>query len=198
MGGWRRPHRGEVVVGTDTSTDCRRAVEFALGEARLRDADLVAVMSIGSGTRPDSIGGVSTGRIEAAEHRLRQFLASVGTGAVDVSMVVTTLPAADALVDRSRSAELLILGAPVGSVSAPGSVSRRCLDSAQCPVTVVPPARARRPAADHPDSARRRASSARRRRGRGPSTLGVPGPARDDRLGGEHHARMDRGRVLVR
>lgn len=198
MGGWRGPHRAEVVLGTDTSAQGRRAVEFAVREATLRDADLVAVMSIGGDAPSGSTTGVSTGRIPAAEHRLRHFLASVGTGGVDVTMVVTTLPAADALVDRSRSAELLILGAPVGSVSAPGSVSRRCLDSAQCPVTVVPPARARRPAADHPDSARRRASSARRRRGRGPSTLGVPGPARDDRLGGEHHARMDRGRVLVR
>lgn len=147
MGGWRRPHRAEVVVGTDTSTDCRRAVEFAVREARLRDADLVAVMSIGSGARPDSVGGVSTGRIEAAEHRLRQFLASVGTGGLDVTMVVTTLPAADALVDRARFAELLVLGAPAGSVSTPGSVSGHCLNAARCPVTVVPSNRPRRPPA---------------------------------------------------
>ena len=147
MGGWRRPQRAEVVVGTDTSADCRRAVEFAVREATLRDADLVAVMSVGGDARPDSIGGVSTGRIEAAEHRLRQFLASVGTGAVDVSMVVTTLPAADALVDRSRFAELLVLGAPGGSISAPGSVSGRCLNGARCPVTVVPSKRPRRQAA---------------------------------------------------
>jgi nucleotide-binding universal stress UspA family protein len=138
MSGWRRPHRSEVVVGTDTSPGGRRAVEFAVREATLHDADLVAVLSIGSGARPDPISGGSTGRIEAAEHRLRHFLASVGTGGVDVTMVVTTLPAADALVDRSRFAELLVLGAPTGSVSAPGSVSGRCLNAARCPVTVVP------------------------------------------------------------
>ena len=40
MSGWRRPHRTEVVLGTDTSADCRRAVEFAVREAVLRDADL--------------------------------------------------------------------------------------------------------------------------------------------------------------
>ena len=138
MSGWRRPHRTEVVLGTDTSADCRRAVEFAVREAVLRDADLVAVMSIGGEPLSNSTSGVCTGRIEAGEHRLRQFLASVGTGGVDVTMVVTTLPPADALVDRSRFAELLVLGAPAGSVSAPGSVSGRCLNTARCPVTVVP------------------------------------------------------------
>ena len=147
MGGWRRPHRTEVVVGTDTSADSRRAVEFAVREATLRDADLVAVMSIGGDAQPDSRNGVSTGRIEAAEHRLRHFLASVGTGGLDVTMVVTTIPAADALVDRSRSAELLILGAPAGSVASSGSVPGRCLNTACCPVTVVPSKRRRRQAA---------------------------------------------------
>ena len=196
MRGWRGPHRAEVVVGTDTSAGGRRAVEFAVREATLRDADLVVVMSIGGAP---SGSGVSTGRIPAAEHRLRHFLASVGTGGVDVTMVVTTLPAADALVDRSRFAELLVLGAPAESVSDPGSVSGRCLDAAQCPVTVVPSARQRRPVADHPNPTRRRASSARRGRGgRGPSTLGVPAGGQDDRLGGYNHARIDRGRVLVR
>jgi nucleotide-binding universal stress UspA family protein len=150
MGGWRKPHRVEVVVGTDTSADSRRAVEFAVREATLRDADLVAVMSIGNGTRSDSTSGVSVGRIEAAEHRLRHFLASVGTGGVDVTMVVTTVPAVDALVDRSRFAELLVLGAPAGTVSAPGSVTGRCLAAAGCPVTVVPSKRRRRHAAPEP------------------------------------------------
>jgi nucleotide-binding universal stress UspA family protein len=196
MRGWRGPHRAEVVVGTDTSAGGRRAVEFAVREATLRDADLVAVMSIG-GDAPSG-SGVSTGRIPAAEHRLRHFLASVGTGGVNVTVVVTTLPAADALVDRSRFAELLVLGAPAESVSDPASVSGRCLDAAQCPVTVVPSARQRRPPADHSNPTRRRASSARRSRGRGPSTLGVPAGRQDDRLGGDNHARMDRGRVLVR
>jgi nucleotide-binding universal stress UspA family protein len=152
MGGWRRPHRAEVVVGTDTSADSRGAVEFAVREATLRDADLVAVMSIGSGQRPQPTSGVSTGRIEAAEHRLRQFLASVGTGGVDVTMVVTTLPAADALVDRSRFAELLVLGAPTGSVSASGSGSGSCVDAARCPVTVVRSKRPRhQPAPENPE-----------------------------------------------
>jgi hypothetical protein len=59
-------------------------------------------------------------------------------------MVVTTLPAVEALVDRSRFAELLVLGAPAGSVSAPGSVSGRCMTAARCPVTVVPSKRERR------------------------------------------------------
>lgn len=197
MRGWRGPHRAEVVLGTDTSADSRRAVEFAVREATLRDADLVAVMSIGGDPRSSSSAGASTGRIPAAEHRLRHFLASVGTGGVNVTMVVTTLPAADALIDRSRSAELLVLGAPAGSVSAPGSVSGRCVELAQCPVTVVPSARRRRRTADHPNPTRRRMPSARRQPGGGgPTAPGVPGHAREDRLDAEGHAHLDR--VLVR
>jgi nucleotide-binding universal stress UspA family protein len=150
MGGWRSPHRAEVVVGTDTSARSRRAVEFAVREATLRDADLVAFMSIGDGARSRSTNRVSTGRIEAAEYRLRHFLASVGTGGVDVTMVVTTLPAADALVDRSRFADLLVLGAPAGSVADPGSIAGRCVAAARCPVTVVPSKRQRRHRAPDP------------------------------------------------
>jgi nucleotide-binding universal stress UspA family protein len=148
MRGWRGPHRSEIVVGVDGSAACRRAVEFAAREAVLRDANLVAVMSIGEAARAGSTRGVSTGRMEAAEHRLRQFLESVGTGGVDVTLVVTTLGPAEALVDRSRFAELLVLGARAGSVSAAGSVRVRCLDEAQCPVVAVRPDRQRRPATD--------------------------------------------------
>jgi nucleotide-binding universal stress UspA family protein len=187
MGGWRKPHRAEVVVGTDTSAGSRGAVEFAVHEATLRDADLVAVMSIGSGTRQDRTSAVSTGRIEAAEHRLRHFLASVGTGGVDVTMIVTTLPAVEALVDRSRFAELLVLGAPTGSVSAPESVSGRCVTSAQCAVTLVRSKRQRRqprpPALDSdrrtrdvPGVGRARTPSSRTDRGRPhrASDIGTP------------------------
>ncbi len=145
-GGWHGPHRAEVVVGVDGSAGCRRAVEFAVREAVLRDADLVAVMSVDGTVRSGSTRGVSTGRIEGAEHRLRQLLESVGTGSVEVALVVTTAAAADALVDRSRFAELLVLGAPAGSVSTAGSVSARCLDEARCPVAVVRSTRRRRPA----------------------------------------------------
>src|SRR5512133_1109206 len=104
MGRWHRRDRAEVVVGVNGSTDGRRAVEFAVREAVLRDADLVAVMSVAGGTGAGPGPGMSTGRIEAAEHRLRHFLQSVGTGGVDVTLVVTVLPAVDALIDRSRSA----------------------------------------------------------------------------------------------
>jgi nucleotide-binding universal stress UspA family protein len=148
MNRWHQPHPAEIVVGVDGSPGCRRAVEFALREAVLRDADLVAMMAVAGGAGAGSFKGLATGRIEAAEHRLRQFLRSVGTGGVDVTLVVTTLPAADALIDRSRFAELLVLGAPAGSVSAPASVPGRCLDEALCPVAVIHPRRQQRLASD--------------------------------------------------
>jgi nucleotide-binding universal stress UspA family protein len=141
MGNWRKPRRAEVVVGVDGSPSCRAAVEFAVREAVLREADLVAVMSVHDGTdcgRPTA--AVSSGRIEAAEHRLRHFLQSIGTGGLDVTHLVTTVPAVEALVRRSGTADLLVLGARTGSVSPAVSVHLRCLDQARCPVAVVRPA----------------------------------------------------------
>ena len=57
------------------------------------------------------------------------------------------------LVAWARFAELLILGAPAGTVSAVESVAGRCLKTARCPVTVVPSKRQRRGSA--PEAPRR-------------------------------------------
>ena len=151
-----QPQRAEIVVGVDGTARCRRAVEFAAREAVLRDADLVAVMAVADGAGAGSSRGLETGRIEAAGHRLRQFLESVGTGGADVTLVVTTLPTADALIDRSRFAELLVLGGTAGAVTAPASVSGRCLAEASCPVVVIRSGRQQRPSPDGVRHAARR------------------------------------------
>jgi nucleotide-binding universal stress UspA family protein len=140
----RRPR---VIVGVDGSPAAYEAVRFAVREAALRGADLVAVMSVelpdyrwidpyAVREHPDA------GYLEQAEAKLRAILAAVGTAGVQVDAVVSIEPAPAALVARSAGAELLVVGSRVrggfrGMVL--GSVSLQCVLHAHCPVTVVRP-----------------------------------------------------------
>jgi nucleotide-binding universal stress UspA family protein len=139
----RRPR---VIVGVDGSPAAYEAVRFAVREAALRGADLVAVMSVelpdyrwidpyAVREHPDA------GYLEQAEAKLRAILAAVGTAGVQVDAVVSIEPAPAALVARSAGAELLVVGSRGrgfrGMVL--GSVSMQCVLHAHCPVTVVRP-----------------------------------------------------------
>ena len=71
-----------------------------------------------------------------------------GAGEVPVSLVVTVGPAAQELVDRSRDADLLVVGSRGrGAVRSAllGSVALHCATHARCPVIVVHPADVGRP-----------------------------------------------------
>jgi nucleotide-binding universal stress UspA family protein len=124
-----RSRRPEIVVGVDASPGCRAAVEFAVREAELRHAGLVAVMAVSHATHPDGD--------EPAEGRLRSFVDSVGTGALEVGLVVTTRPVAEALLDQSRYAELLVVGGHSSQVPRAHAVDPETLSQARCPVVVV-------------------------------------------------------------
>ena len=164
----RRP---QVVVGVDGSPAAQEAVEFAVREAALRGADLVAVMSV---QLPDDTWidpyAIRTrtpdGYLRQAEDKLRAILAEIGTGGVDVAAVVSTEPAPVALVARSSGAELLVVGSRGrggfrGMLL--GSVSLQCVLHAHCPVTVVrpePPGREAAAAALHARHSRRQTTPA--------------------------------------
>jgi len=139
--------RYEVIVGVDGSAAAREAIKFALREAELRSASLVALMSV---EVPDYawIYPYATREqperdyLEKAEDKLGAILADIGTGRVDVDAVVSTEPAPAALVARSTGAELLVVGSrgPGGFRGmVMGSVSLQCVLHAHCPVTVVRP-----------------------------------------------------------
>ena len=139
--------RPRVIVGVDGSPAAQEAVKFAAREAVLRDAGLVAVMSVelpdyawidpyGIREHPEA------GYLQQAEDRLRAIIAEVDTAGVDVEAVVSTEPAPATLVARSAGAELLVVGSRGrggfrGMVM--GSVSLQCVLHAHCPVTVVRP-----------------------------------------------------------
>lgn len=137
----RRP---QVLVGVDGSASARAALEFAAGEARLRDAALVAVMAVEfpdhAWIDPYGVRGPEDGTLERAREKLDRMLASVDTEGLVLDPVVTADSAARALVDRSAGCDLLVVGSRGhgGFRSLVlGSVSLQCVLHAHCPVTVV-------------------------------------------------------------
>jgi nucleotide-binding universal stress UspA family protein len=140
----RRPR---ILVGVDGSAAARAALEFAVGEARMRGATLVPLMAV---EIPDYAWidpyAVSThpeeDTLQRARQKLDRILAAAGAEGIEVDPVVTTHPAPRALVDRSADSDLLVVGSRGhggfrGLVL--GSVSMQCVLHAHCPVTVVRP-----------------------------------------------------------
>ena len=138
----RRPR---VLVGVDGSPAARAALEFAVREATLRDAVLVAVTAVDI---PDYgwIDGVAVRihpedeTVELVRQKLEQILAGAGTEGLEVDPIVRTMPAAKILIEQSRHCDLLVVGSRGrggfrGLVM--GSVSMQCVLHAHCPVTVV-------------------------------------------------------------
>jgi len=137
----RRPR---VLVGVDGSAPARAALEFAVGEARMRDAVVVAVMAVQlpdyEWIDPYAMRIPEEGTLQRAREKLDQLLASVNTDSLVLDPVVTAVPAPQALVDRSADCDLLVVGSRGhggfrGLVL--GSVSMHCVLHAHCPVTVV-------------------------------------------------------------
>lgn len=134
-----------VVVGIDGSTGATAAAEFAVREARLRGARLVAVTALGLADAahfdPYSVHMHTKMEIVArAEERVAAALRESDTEGLDVRVVVTTEEPARALIDQASFADLLVVGSRGrggfrGLVL--GSVSLRCVLHARCPVTVV-------------------------------------------------------------
>ena len=138
---------GVIIVGVDYSTEAKAALRFALEEARLRRARLLAVHAIDSfGTYPSLAVDVSAVR-GAAEDLLENVTSEVSGEGDDVEIerrVVEGAPGA-VLVEESRAADLLVVGSRghggfVGLLL--GSVSQQCAHHSACPVVIV-----RRPSA---------------------------------------------------
>ena len=145
---------GTIVVGVDGSEASHEALRFAVAEARLRDARVVAV-HVWAFIPPTPIGdpgmmpmpaGDYPGQLEAeraaAEAELAGALAAAfpeGTPG-EVEARLAEGDAAEALVDEAEGAELLVVGSRGRSGIASvllGSVSRHVVSHAPCPVVVV-------------------------------------------------------------
>lgn len=138
-----------IVVGIDGSQGARRALEWAVGEAKLRDAHLVvvhawlepAVVAVGSIM---SAGGVEPEIFkETAERTVADVLGAVDTTGLPQgieSHVVAGAPAL-ALLDAAKDADLVVVGSRgLGGFTGLllGSVSQQVAHHATCPVVIIP------------------------------------------------------------
>ncbi len=137
--GWQLANRapGPVVVGADQSPASRPAVEFAVGEARLRGVPLLAVCALADA--PDVLGGAR--EMEAAFNRAMTVLEKDHP---DVAVQRRVAPGSPrtALLAAAGEAQLLVTGCRgrggIRGMSL-GSVAQAVLHYARCPVAVIHP-----------------------------------------------------------
>ncbi|HEY8339464.1 MAG TPA: universal stress protein [Egibacteraceae bacterium] len=128
----------KVVVGYIRSPEGRAALDAAVQEARLRDAELLVLHSMKGGTRDEE-----RETLEYAEEleRVRQRLAAEGIRH-EVRELVRGMSPAEDLVDvaREEGAGLIVIGlrrrSPVGKLVL-GSNAQDILLNADCPVLAV-------------------------------------------------------------
>jgi nucleotide-binding universal stress UspA family protein len=144
---------GRIVVGVDGSEQARRALAWALDEARLRRFVVTAVHAY---TIPPVLLSPAPGPLaptvppdpelgerlhESAERLLERELEEANAEGVDVERRVVSGPAAEALLLAGRDADLLVVGTRgLGGFKELllGSVSNQVTNHAPCPVVVVP------------------------------------------------------------
>jgi nucleotide-binding universal stress UspA family protein len=139
--------RPTIVVGVDDSESSHRALRWAVREASRRQARL----SIITAWTWDAVEGTPMAMADPeamhdiAEHAqddaVEKALAE-GPTPPEVLREVVQAPAAEALIEASRSAELVVVGThgrgPVKSFLL-GSVSLSVIRHSGCPVVVMPP-----------------------------------------------------------
>lgn len=139
-----------IVVGIDGSDESKRALHWALEEARLRGSRLLAVhawtyqLTAGPGYMPAADPDIRQSVQQEALQVLDDALAEVGTVGVEVERKAIEGPPSATLVTAAEGADLLVVGSRgrggfTGLLL--GSVSQQCAHHAPCPVVIVPPAR---------------------------------------------------------
>lgn len=133
-----------IVVGVDGTEGGRRALRWALHEAATRGDTVQAVMSwrwdTASPTEPTDAVRDSAERTLHDEIAAQQAAMPEQAG-VPVAPEVIEGRAAEVLVQASRDADLLVLGSHGHDRvyhTVLGSTAQECVESAQCPVVVIP------------------------------------------------------------
>ena len=141
------PEKSIIVVGVDETASSRRALAWAAHEAVRRGATLRVITA----WTWDAVEGAPLAAVdpqammEVAERTQAEALDDVVAGLGEPPVVareVVQSTAAEALVEASRDADLVVVGThgrgPVRSFLL-GSVSQSVIRHAECPVVVMPP-----------------------------------------------------------
>jgi nucleotide-binding universal stress UspA family protein len=140
---------GKVVVGVDGSDGSMTALRFAVAEALLRKDRLEIVYAwhvpadggpFGSGTSSLVLAGEVAEAAEQVATHAADAARREGGPDLEVDAVAVMAPPAAELVDRSKDADLLVVGSRGKGGFAGlllGSVSHQCVNHAHCPVAVV-------------------------------------------------------------
>jgi len=137
-------HTPVVVVGVDASENGQIALRWALQQARLMGAELHAVTAWEVSAAYGYVPMYTDVDLEGdARKQQDTALAQVAEDAAGVDVVAKVVRghAADALLDASRGADLLVVGSRGHGTFAGtllGSVSQHCAQHARCPIVVVP------------------------------------------------------------
>jgi len=136
-----------IVVGIDGSEGAHEAFEWAVDEARRRDA----VLEVVHVWTPPYIEGypfvgsvVTAEEIEAASRDTLAKTVAPYEATVEIQCHVVSGSPASALVAQARDADLLVVGSRGRGGFAGlllGSVSQQVSHHAPCPVVIVPPSR---------------------------------------------------------
>jgi nucleotide-binding universal stress UspA family protein len=133
-----------IVVGVDGSPLAETALEYAIEEARLRDAKLQVTYAYP--VLASALTG-STGNdyYQQVEDEAKEFMQGVltkapSTDGIDVEWLATPGNPSEVLIEASREATLLVVGSRgVGGFMGllMGSTSTQCVHYSHCPVLVV-------------------------------------------------------------
>jgi nucleotide-binding universal stress UspA family protein len=135
---------GKIVVGVDGSEHSRRALAWALSEARLRHVGCVLIHAwtyglVTSGPFPgDAPQVLSDDAKEVLDHEVA-FASAPG---VEIKGVLTFGSASRALIEASHDAVLVVVGSHGRGALASallGSVATACVHHCACPVVVITP-----------------------------------------------------------
>jgi nucleotide-binding universal stress UspA family protein len=144
---------GTIVVGVDGSEASREALRWAVEEAKLRDARLVAVHAwsfvpaqpLGEPGMLAMPAGDLAGQLSAESDAATTVLddavdAASGGAGVEIEKKVVEGDPGEAIISAAADADLIVVGSHgrTGLTAALlGSVSRHVVDHAKCPVVVV-------------------------------------------------------------
>ena len=139
---------GKIAVGVDGSECAKEALTWALDEAALRGAAVIAVHAYQIPMVVPTAGGLAYSLPDIDfESEARQLLDNVikevtgGAENVTIERRVVERGAAEALIRASGAADLLVVGSRgLGGFRGLllGSVGHQCVQHAHCPVVVIP------------------------------------------------------------